>query len=262
MVGESARPPATGTSRTYLDLAREIQDMRPLLGKVRLVAVDGPIGAGKTHFSRRLAVALRHAPVVHLDHLYEGWSGLGGVGNRLDAWVLVPLRSGLAGRHLVYDWNQERYAEWREVPLAPTLIVEGTGAAQQLVDRYISMRVWIDAPLGLRLARAVTRDGERFREDIESWGVMEASHFTVDGTRARADIIVDGAPKGPHDAVTEFIALPKDGGGGPTGTSAAAGGGTTSSSGLTSTGTFRAMGSSSPPSGGRRPAPGGDGARG
>jgi uridine kinase len=195
-------------ARSYLSVAERVRDARPGLGKVRLVVVDGPSGAGKSFFAKRLALALRHAPVVHLDHLYEGWSGLATVGPRLDAWVLLPLRHGLPGRHLVYDWRRGGYAEWREVPVAPCLVVEGTGAAQQPLDADATLRVWVEAPPGLCLARALARDGEHNRSHLEAWRAAETEHFAADGTRARADVVVDGAPSLRVDLLTEFVELP------------------------------------------------------
>ena len=45
----------------YADLAAEILARPPRLGGVRVVAVDGPAGAGKTTFAARLATAVRAA---------------------------------------------------------------------------------------------------------------------------------------------------------------------------------------------------------
>jgi uridine kinase len=207
-LAEGSRP-AGGIVRGFGSLAEHVLDQRAQLGKVRLVVVDGPSGAGKTYFARRLSAALRHAPVVHLDHLYEGWDGLADVGPRLDAWVLVPLRSGLPGRHLVYDWRRGGYAEWREVPIAPCVVVEGTGAGQHLVDRHATLRVWVQAPPGLCLARSLARDGEQHRDDLERWQAAEAELFAEDGTRSRADLVVDGAPQVRHDPRGEFVEIPQ-----------------------------------------------------
>ena len=48
--------------------------IRPRLGGVRVIAIDGPAGSGKTTLGD--ALAERGAAVLHLDDLYDGWSGL------------------------------------------------------------------------------------------------------------------------------------------------------------------------------------------
>ena len=52
------------------------------LGPVRLVAIDGPAGSGKTTLAGALSDELvgrgAKAAVLHLDDLYDGWTGLEG----------------------------------------------------------------------------------------------------------------------------------------------------------------------------------------
>ena len=81
--------------RRYADLAGTVLATPPRLGPVRLVAVDGPSGAGKTCFAERLAGALDRrgvpAPVVHTDALLDGWDDQITFWPRLEEWVLKPL---------------------------------------------------------------------------------------------------------------------------------------------------------------------------
>jgi hypothetical protein len=39
----------------------------------------------------------------------------------------------------------------------------------------------------------VARDGEALRGEWERWAVREQRHFAADGTRERADLMVDGS---------------------------------------------------------------------
>jgi uridine kinase len=191
----------------YDDLARSILSSTPRLGVVRLVTIDGPSGAGKTSLARRLCRSLRRVPVVHLDHLYEGWTGLDGVGDRLDAWVMTPLRQGLPGQHLVYDWHRGAYAEWREVPLAPVLLVEGVGAGQRRFQDAAVLRIWIDAPEDLRRDRTLEREGPDMQTALTEWWPREARHFEAEHTRTRADLVVDGAPHAGVDRDTTLVVV-------------------------------------------------------
>ncbi len=190
----------------YEDVAADVLESSPRLGHVRLVTVDGPSGSGKTSLAKRLAHALHRVPVVHLDHLYEGWEGLESVGPRLEAWLLTPLRSGLPGRHLVYDWHRGRFAEWRDVPMAPALIVEGVGAGQLLVDPWVTMRVWVETDADVSTQRALAREGEANREHLARWVAVEREHFAREQTRERADLVVDSAVDTDVDRDSELVA--------------------------------------------------------
>lgn len=164
------------------------------LGGTRLVVVDGPAGSGKSTVAARLAAALDGAQVVHMDDLYEGWTGLGDdVWRRLRDQVLAPLQAGRPGRYRRYDWDAGRFAEGHDVPVAPVLVVEGVGAAARPVEPLPSLRVWVEAPEALRLQRGLERDGEALRAEWLAWAAREQAHFTADGTQARAEILVDGS---------------------------------------------------------------------
>ncbi|WP_315096920.1 uridine kinase [uncultured Cellulomonas sp.] len=163
---------------------------RPRLGRVRLVAVDGPAGSGKTTLAA--ALAERGAAVLHLDDLYEGWSGLeGSLWPRLSAQVLEPLRRGLAGRYQRYDWPTGAFTEWVDVPVPELLVVEGCGAARRAVDDLAVLRVWVEAPANLRLERGLARDGAHAEGLWRTWMADEAAHFARERTRERADVRLD-----------------------------------------------------------------------
>ena len=172
-------------------LAGLVRSRPARLGTVRLVCVDGPAGSGKTTLAGSVAQQLG-ATVLHLDDLYEGWSGLDGVFHRLDAQVLQPLSHGLDGRYRRYDWVQARFAEWVDVPLPEVLVLEGCGSADLAVGDRASVIVWVEAPAGTRLARGLARDGEALAPEWHRWMVMEQEHFARHRTRERADVIVDG----------------------------------------------------------------------
>lgn len=178
-------------------LAARVRTSEPRLGGVRLVCVDGPAGAGKTTLAGLLAAAL-DAPVVHLDDLYEGWSGLDGVFARLDAQVLTPLAAGRPGRYQRYDWHAGRFDDWVDVPLTGTLVVEGCGSAPRALAGRAVLVAYVDAPADLRLERGLVRDGEAMREQWLRWMGLEAVHLAREDTRRRADVVVDGQPSRPH----------------------------------------------------------------
>lgn len=172
-------------------LAGLVLSRPPALGPVRLVCVDGPAGSGKTTLAASLARAVDGA-VVHLDDLYEGWSGLDGVATRFDEQVLVPLSQGRDARYQRYDWELGRFADWIDLPRPSTLVLEGCGSAPRSVAGRASAVLWVEAPEQVRLERGLQRDGEAMREEWLRWMALEQAHFDREGTRARADVVVDG----------------------------------------------------------------------
>jgi hypothetical protein len=183
----------SGAPRAFADLAADVLAAPPLLGGTRLVCVDGPAGSGKTTFGRRLAAAL-DAPLVHMDDLYAGWTMVGAAA-RLAAGVLRPLRCGRPGAYHRYDWHAGVFAaEPTAVPVAAALVVEGCGSCPPALDALTTLRVGVEAPAALRLSRGLARDGEAMRADWLRWQAMEAAVYAAEQTRARADLLVDGAP--------------------------------------------------------------------
>lgn len=90
---------------------------------------------------------------------------------------------------------------------AEAVLLEGVTSARRAVADRLTMAIWIEAPPSERLTRELARDGERARADWERWGAAEDAHFARDRARARADVLVDGAPALPHDPETEFVRL-------------------------------------------------------
>ena len=164
------------------------------LGPVRVICLDGPAGSGKTTAAAAIAAAAGPGcTVLHLDDLYEGWSGLeGSLWPRLSAQVLEPLRRGRPGRYQRYDWSTGAFAEWVDVPVPELLVVEGCGSARRAADPVAVLRVWVEAPADVRLERGLARDGVDAREHWVTWMADEAQHFARERTRDRADVHLDG----------------------------------------------------------------------
>ncbi|MEV4619641.1 hypothetical protein AB0J74_13140 [Asanoa sp. NPDC049573] len=186
------------TGVTFDGLARRILRRRPRLGNTRLVAVDGPSGAGKTRFAARLAAAVTEAggvptPVVHTDDFLDGWDDQFTFWGRLDELVLWPLRSGVPGRHLHYDWERAGFVgPWVEVPPAPVVVLEGFSAARAAIRPELTFSIFVTASPRLRLSRALRRDGAGVRPQLLRWRRRENRHFAADRTAERADLVVHG----------------------------------------------------------------------
>jgi uridine kinase len=143
---------------TFAALAARILARPAQCGPVRLVAIDGPGGAGKSTFAARLADALGQVRVVHTDD-FASWDNPLNWWPRLEQQVLQPLGAGRTGRFQRYDWDRRALAEWHEVPAVGVLILEGVSSARRAVAERLTYVVWIQADPEVRLRRGLERDG-------------------------------------------------------------------------------------------------------
>jgi RecA/RadA recombinase len=203
---------ASGRLRRFADLSQRVLDTPARLGPVRLVAVDGPTGSGKTTFADRLAGHLRSAGAdveqIHTDDLLDGWADMLDFWPRLEEGVLEPLSHGRPGAYHRYDWHVRRFEPSpRPVPVPTVLIVEGVSSARAIVRPRLSASVFLAAREALRLVRAVARDGDGIRAELLRWIEAERLYFARDDTARSVDAIVDGAPLLDHDPWTEYVQL-------------------------------------------------------
>jgi uridine kinase len=181
-------------------LAAALPDTAP--GGPRVVAVDGPSGAGKTSFAGELAQAFEAAGspavVVHLDDLYPGWDGLEAVVPLLVRHLLAPLAAGAPVTLPTWDWaagapGPERAVAALGPPAPPVVVVEGAGSGARACRPYLTAVVWLDAPEPVRRARALARDGSTYEPHWDRWARQERAHFARERTAEKADVVV-GAP--------------------------------------------------------------------
>jgi len=161
----------------------------------RLVCIDGRAGAGKTSYAAELAAACRvaaSAPVttVHMDDLYEGWSGLPGVAEVVWSMLVNRWSRGLDARPAMWDWDARRRSSTTAIPLTPLVILEGAGSYARRYDHLLTTVTWLECPEPIRRRRALARDGAVFAPHWDQWARDEERVHAREGTRARADITV------------------------------------------------------------------------
>jgi uridine kinase len=191
------------TATTAREVVRRTLAAPARLGTGRLLCIDGPAGSGKTTLAGEVAaeaMAEMSVAVVHLDDVYPGWDGLAEGVRRASAELLEPLAAGRPGHYRRYDWVAGTEGEWCTVDPVDLLVLEGVGAGAAGRDRA-SVLVWVEAPADLRLARGLERDlalpgqpsdREELRRHWRRWMADEEALHAQDGTRERADLVVDG----------------------------------------------------------------------
>ena len=156
-----------------------------------LLAIDGPAGAGKTTFAAKLEAELSlkgTVRVIHMDDLYNGWENA--LSNPLSEILDRISTAHLAGKEFVikiFNWHTMTFD--REEKIAPTdyLIIEGVGAAQQIVRETGAITYWLEIEPEIGLQRVLNRDGAHIEVQMRQWQVDQEEHFARDETRENCE---------------------------------------------------------------------------
>ncbi|MEV8568927.1 hypothetical protein AB0436_25655 [Streptomyces sp. NPDC051322] len=181
---------------TDLDrLAAAVRELPASCGPVRLIAVDGHAGSGKSTFSAKLADALNEAPVLHLDDLAThqelfDWT------ERLRSQVLRPFARGDAARYAPYDWTLRRFGPERILHPADVVILEGVGAGRRALRPHLARLLWMDRDAEGSWQRGRHRDGPGLKGFWDGWTAAETRHFAEDPSRPFAHFLVHEFPLG------------------------------------------------------------------
>lgn len=172
-----------------IEAATTLRALPPSCGQVRMVAVDGHAGSGKSTFAARLAAALGGAPVLHLDDLathdaFFDWT------RRLTDDVIGPLSQGATARYAPYDWTLRRFRAPLPLPPAPVVLIEGVGAGRAAVRPWLARLLWMDRGAEESWRRGRERDGSDLSAFWDGWTRAETRHFAADPSRPFADVLV------------------------------------------------------------------------
>ena len=143
-----------------------------------IVVIDGRAGSGKS----TLAAALQNAlflegeslpRLIHMEDLYEGWTGLAQGAEYLQRIILMPLLGDKTASWQEYNWEINQRDRWREFSGGTPLIIEGCGSLNRYTASVSNINVWLDVPEEIRRARWLERDGHAFDEYFDSWAAQE-----------------------------------------------------------------------------------------
>jgi uridine kinase len=172
------------------ELADAVRAAKPPAGvRTRIVAVDGPGGAGKSSLAQWLARKL-DAQVIHTDD-FASWE------NPVDWWpdllelALEPLAAGRPARYTPTSWSG---AEREPLLIEPSgfVILEGVTSSREAFRPYLAYSIWIETPRGLRLERGLERDGAHARRQWEQWMEAEERYIERERPSDHADAVLSG----------------------------------------------------------------------
>jgi uridine kinase len=109
--------------------------------------------------------------------------------------VITPLCEGREARFHGFDWaTQKPHDELRVVEPRGIVVIEGVCALHRDFRDAYDLRIWVEAPREVRLARGVARDGEQSRERWENvWMPREDAYVERDDPVSSAHVVVDGS---------------------------------------------------------------------
>lgn len=162
----------------------------------RIIAIDGPAGAGKSTLASRIAAHYPDKPitVIHMDDLYAGWDDAltQTLRRTLENRIAKPSFEGKSFEFRKYDWISGRFGEFVKKDVPSLLILEGVGSGQRAVRKYLDQLIWMDIEPEIGLNRVLQRDGEYLETEMRVWQMREGEHFKADNTRDCATIRIDG----------------------------------------------------------------------
>jgi uridine kinase len=163
-----------------------------------LVGIGGHGAAGKT----TLAKSVPGAVVVSTD---EFWTGSGFALDRVKSQVLDPLRAGLVASFESWNWATKTPNGLRYIEPSGVVIVEGVCALHEMLRVAYDLKVWVETPRDMRLARALARDGESEREQwVGVWMPHEDAYIERDRPLDCVDLVISGLTSLP----TTHVAAP------------------------------------------------------
>lgn len=156
-----------------------------------LFAIDGPAGAGKTTYAAELEAELSVAAtvkVIHMDDLYNGWDNA--LSNALSEILDRISTAHLAGREFlinIFNWQTMQFDRVEKITPTDHLIIEGVGAAQQIVRDSGATTYWLDIEPEIGLQRVLNRDGVHIEQQMRQWQIDQDKHFARDETRENCE---------------------------------------------------------------------------
>ena len=182
------------------DLIKSLLAAKPKSTNVRIIAIDGPAGAGKSTLAKRIKSNLQEQSglktvIVHMDDLYDGWENAltDQLTKTLINQILIPVSLSKNFGYRKYNWLSGNFGEFFEEESPEILILEGVGSGQRATRKYLDHLIWIDIDAETGLQRVLQRDGDYLENEMRVWQMRESSHFSMENTRDSATIRINGS---------------------------------------------------------------------
>lgn len=193
---------------TLLDVVRLLRDTSPdVVGRPRVVAIDGRGGAGKSTLVERMRRLVPDSAVVHTDDVawhqaYFDW------GHLLVEHVLGPVHRGEAVEFRPRPWVERGRTGAISVPAGVEVVwLEGTGVLRQELAQWIDASIWVQGDLDQQERRLVSRDGDSAaqQQHIADWLAEELPFLQRERPWEKATLVANGTTHLRHDPASEIV---------------------------------------------------------
>ena len=180
-----------------IDKIKQIKEAKDLV----LIGIDGPCASGKTTLADLLAREL-DAQVIRADDFFlplalktpERLAEAGGNIHyeRFREEIARGIKSGKAFEYGVYNCSKGEITEKKTVIPEGIIIVEGSYSLHQKMQLDYDFKIFVEAPLELRLERILERNGkEKLEVFKEKWIPMEDAYFDFYKVKENCDIVIE-----------------------------------------------------------------------
>ncbi len=157
-----------------------------------IILIDGRAGSGKSTLAEKMQNELfrqgESMPrIIHMDDLYEGWTGLAAGAEYLQRFILSPLLNKQTASWQEYNWEIDARERWREFSGGTPLIVEGCGSLNQYTSTIAHISIWLEVDEATRRKRWLERDGEVFNQYFDIWAAQELDLIAREKSPTLAD---------------------------------------------------------------------------
>lgn len=190
-------------------IGRLIEASSSVVGRPRVIGIDGRGGAGKTVIAGRLQTVVPSSAIVHTDHVAWGYS-IFGWGTRMIDNVLRPLHRGeLVDVDLRPSDNTDpQLPGVIQIPAGLDVVwVEGVGIIRDELADWIDASIWVQGDLDEQERRMDVRDGaspehQRFYAE---WVEEELPLLRREVPWQKATVVVTNTVDLDHNIETQMI---------------------------------------------------------
>ena len=165
-----------------------------------IVGIDGPCASGKTTLAKKLADEIG-AQVIHIDDFFlpvkkRTTDSLNTIGGNIDASRFADeISRGISLKtpteYGIYSCKESRITETKTLNPEGLIIIEGAYSNLPELCVDYDLKIFVEAPLNIRLSRIQTRNADSLNSFINIWIPLENKYFEAYPIKESCDIIID-----------------------------------------------------------------------